>query len=313
MRWLAVNSGGPSAFITKRHVMSQPVKGVAAIVAACAIWGFVPLFYRLLDHVPPIEVMSHRTLWSFLFFGCVLALSGRSWELRRALSQRDDFLIMGAAALLIAMNWFFFIFSVHTNQVIESSLGYFIMPLVSVCFGLILFKERLSSSQWLAVFLATLAVVILTYGLRETPWIAFVLATSFSLYAVLKKHLSVAPMVSVTVEVLALSPFALLILSYFHWGEGSGAYLSDLQTTVLLMLSGPLTALPLILFSFGTRNVALSTAGLLQYLNPSLQFFCATVFLLEPLTRWHMLSFPLIWGALLIYSLSGIYASRSSR
>ena len=166
--------------------------------------------------------------------------------------------------------------------------------------------------SWLAVALAGVAVVVLTYGVGQLPWIALILSTSFSLYAVIKKRLSVAPMVSVTVEVLLLVPVALLVMGSFHM-EQQGAFGMDVKTTLLLMLSGPLTALPLILFSYGTQTVALSTAGILQYINPSLQFVCATIIFAEPLSQWHFVSFPLIWCALVLYSLSGLYENRLSK
>ena len=292
--------------------MTTTRKGVGAIVLACVIWGFVPLYYKLLAHVPPIEVLSHRTLWSFLFFAAVLALGKRLSEVRAALLCKSDFVFLAGSASLIALNWFFFIYAVQTDQTTEASLGYFIMPLVSVGFGVLIFRETLSKMSWLAVALAGVAVVVLTYGVGQLPWIALILSTSFSLYAVIKKRLSVAPMVSVTVEVLLLVPVALLVMGSFHM-EQQGAFGMDVKTTLLLMLSGPLTALPLILFSYGTQTVALSTAGILQYINPSLQFVCATIIFAEPLSQWHFVSFPLIWCALVLYSLSGFYENRLSK
>ena len=292
--------------------MTTTRKGVGAIVLACVIWGFVPLYYKLLAHVPPIEVLSHRTLWSFLFFAAVLAWGKRLSEVRAALLCKFDLVFLAGSASLIALNWFFFIYAVQTDQTTEASLGYFIMPLVSVGFGVMIFRETLSKMSWLAVALAGVAVVVLTYGVGQLPWIALILSTSFSLYAVIKKRLSVAPMVSVTVEVLLLVPVALLVMGSFHM-EQQGAFGMDVKTTLLLMLSGPLTALPLILFSYGTQTVALSTAGILQYINPSLQFVCATIIFAEPLSQWHFVSFPLIWCALVLYSLSGFYENRLSK
>lgn len=292
--------------------MTTTRKGVGAIVLACVIWGFVPLYYKLLAHVPPIEVLSHRTLWSFLFFAAVLAWGKRLSEVRAALLCKSDLVFLAGSASLIALNWFFFIYAVQTDQTTEASLGYFIMPLVSVGFGVLIFREALSKMSWLAVALAGVAVVVLTYGVGQLPWIALILSTSFSLYAVIKKRLSVAPMVSVTVEVLLLVPVALLVMGSFHM-EQQGAFGMDVKTTLLLMLSGPLTALPLILFSYGTQTVALSTAGILQYINPSLQFVCATIIFAEPLSQWHFVSFPLIWCALVLYSLSGFYENRLSK
>ena len=213
------------------------------------------------------------------------------------------------SALLIAINWFFFIFAIQSNNATEASLGYFIMPLVTVVWGLVLFQEKLSHAQWIAVLLAATAVLILTIGLAKAPWIALTLAFSFSYYAVLKKRLKISPMVSVTGEVLILMPLAAILIIYFHQGQG-GSFGKDYYTSFLLALSGPLTAAPLILFTYGALRVALSTAGILQYLNPSLQFFCAAVLFLEPLSIWHFISFPIIWTALAIYSWVGIKNSK---
>ena len=273
---------------------------------ACIIWGFAPIYYKLLSHVPPFELLAHRTIWSFLFFFAVLIYNRKVVELWNAIFvSRGDRAVVMISSVLIAINWFFFIFAIQTNNATEASLGYFIMPLVTVVWGLIIFKEKLSHTQWFAFLLAAVAVLILTVGLASAPWIALTLAVSFSFYAVLKKGLEISPMVSVTAEVFILIPVAFLLILYFHQGQG-GSFGKDLSTSFLLALSGPLTAAPLILFSYGALRVKLSTAGILQYINPSLQFFCAAVIFLEPLSIWHMISFPIIWIALGIYSWSGV-------
>ena len=280
-------------------------------MSACIIWGFAPIYYKLLVSVPPLELLAHRTLWSFIFFFVVLGIVGQIKELKTAIfSFNGQFRIILLASVLIAINWFFFIFAIQTNQTTEASLGYFIMPLVTVVWGLIIFRETLSILQWFSVLLATIAVCILTFGLGVPPWIALILSFSFSIYAVLKKKLTVSPIVSVTGEVLVLIPVGLLVLFYSHI-NGQGSFGSDWRLSILLALSGPLTAAPLILFSYGTRKVNLSTAGILQYLNPSLQFFCAAYIFMEPLSRWHMVAFPLIWVALIIYSWAGINKNRA--
>ena len=289
--------------------MSSSTAGILAIVIACVIWGFAPIYYKLLVNVPPLELVSHRTIWSFIFFFVVLGFVGRINELRSAVfSLKSHFRIILLSSVLIAINWLVFIYAIQTNQTTEASLGYFMMPLVTVVWGLVIFSEKLSIYQWLSVLLATVAVCILTIGMCVPPWLALILSFSFSIYAVLKKKLEISPIVSVTGEVLVLVPIGLLLLSYFHM-DGRGSFGADWRITILLALSGPLTAAPLILFSYGTRKVNLSTAGILQYLNPSLQFFCAAYIFMEPLSRWHMVAFPLIWLALIIYSWVGIKKS----
>jgi chloramphenicol-sensitive protein RarD len=289
--------------------MSEPAKGILAMALACAVWGFSPLFYKLLVHVPPLEILAHRTIWSFVFFAAVLLLQGRLVVLARALSSWRSAAVLGFAALMISTNWFFYISSVQLDKVIEASMAYYIFPLVSVLLGALVFRERLGRTQLLAVALAALAVIVLTAGLGVAPWIALVMAFTFGLYGVAKKSLELGPVVSVTAEVLLLSPIAVIVLWQVH-AQGQGAFGSGLSDSVLLALSGLVTAIPLILFSYATRRVSLATVGLVQYLNPTLQFFCATLIFREPFGFWHSLAFAMIWTALAIYSAATLRQER---
>ena len=292
--------------------MTDAAKGVLAIVAACVVWGLSAMFYKLLVHVPPLEVLAHRTIWSCVIFLGVLLVQGRVALLGRALSGPKEFLMIGFAALMISVNWFFFISSIQIGRAVEASLGYYIFPLVSVLFGALFFRERLGLVQRFAVGLATLAVVVLTAGLGVAPWIALILATSFAIYGVVKKSLSVGPVVSVTAEVLLLTPIAALVLWQAH-ATGGGAFGTSLGDSVLLMLSGLLTATPLILFSYATKRLTLVSVGLLQYLNPTLQFLVATLVFRELFTLWHAIAFGLIWTALALYSAAAWRQDRSAR
>ena len=186
--------------------MQEITKGIVAVITSATIWGVAPVYYSLLKHVPPVEILSHRTLWSFLFFAIVLMYQKRLVEIWEALYGKKAVLPMLIASVLIATNWFFFIYSVQTGQATQASLGYFIMPLVSVVFGVAIFKENLSCKQFLAVFLAAFAVLLLTYGLGVPPWIALIISISFALYGVIKKHLAIRPTVAVTIEVLFGTP-----------------------------------------------------------------------------------------------------------
>ena len=292
--------------------MSEPAKGILAIISAAVIWGLSPLFYKFLEHIPPLELLSHRTFWSFVFFILVLYFSRRIGELRAAMCDPSQAFLILVSAFLVAINWFFFIYSIQTNQATEASLGYFMLPLVSILFGMMVFKETLSRGQWFSVALASCAVLVLTYGFGNAPWIALTLSTSFSLYAVLKKRVKARPAISVTLEVLFLMPFALVLITFFHYQFG-GHFGQSITTSLLLSFSGPLTATPLILFSYGAHRATLSTVGVLQYINPSLQFLCATLVFAEPLNKWHAVAFPMIWVALIFYSSSSFYISRSDR
>ena len=291
--------------------MNRTAQGILAILAACVIWGLSPLYYNLLTMVPPLELLAQRTLWSFLFFALVLGLQGRFSALIHALGNRGHVITLFAAACAIAVNWYFFIYSVQINRVSEASLGYFIFPLVSVVFGLIVFKEKLSALQWVAVALAVFAVLILTYGLGVAPWLALVLSLSFGTYSVLKKRLDLSPVISVTLEVMLLLPLTVPYLLIQNWPIQDST--DSWQIWFLLMGSGPLTATPLILFSYATRRISMSTVGIMQYINPSIQFLVALLIFAEPMTDWHFGAFSIIWVAVVIYSWSGFSARNAAK
>ena len=291
--------------------MNRTAQGILAILAACVIWGLSPLYYNLLTMVPPLELLAQRTLWSFLFFVLVLGLQGRFSALIHALGNRGHVITLFAAACAIAVNWYFFIYSVQINRVSEASLGYFIFPLVAVVFGLIVFKEKLSALQWVAVALAVFAVLILTYGLGVAPWLALVLSLSFGTYSVLKKRLDLSPVISVTLEVMLLLPLTVPYLLIQNWPIQDST--DSWQIWFLLMGSGPLTATPLILFSYATRRISMSTVGIMQYINPSIQFLVALLIFAEPMTDWHFGAFSIIWVAVVIYSWSGFSARNAAK
>ena len=291
--------------------MNRTAQGILAILAACVIWGLSPLYYNLLTMVPPLELLAQRTLWSFLFFALVLGLQGRFSALIHALGNRGHVITLFAAACAIAVNWYFFIYSVQINRVSEASLGYFIFPLVAVVFGLIVFKEKLSALQWVAVALAVFAVLILTYGLAVAPWLALVLSLSFGTYSVLKKRLDLSPVISVTLEVMLLLPLTVPYLLIQNWPIQDST--DSWQIWFLLMGSGPLTATPLILFSYATRRISMSTVGIMQYINPSIQFLVALLIFAEPMTDWHFGAFSIIWVAVVIYSWSGFSARNAAK
>ncbi|WP_343245396.1 EamA family transporter RarD [Sulfitobacter faviae] len=203
--------------------MTDTTKGFAAMIAACCIWGLSSIFYKMLSHVPAAEVLAHRTLWSLVFFVIVLAVQRRLRAILDAMVGPRAFGLLAFAALVIATNWYLFIWAVQSGQATEAALGYYIFPLVSVLLGRLVFAERLSPVQLFAVGLVTVAVSLLTYGLGTAPWLAMALAASFGLYGLAKKRLAVGPVVSVTAEVLLLSPLAVLVL--WQTGDnGAGAF-----------------------------------------------------------------------------------------
>lgn len=295
--------------------MREGTKGFWAMIAVCVSWGLSPIYYRALSHVPTVEVLAHRTLWSLALFGVVLGLQGRLRQLAAAMAGPQIGRI-AFAAITVSANWGLFIWAVQSGHVVQSSLGYYIFPLVAVLLGVLVFGERLTRAQAAAVALAALAVGLLTWGLGVAPWISLGLAITFGLYGVVKKALALGPVLSVAAEVALLSPLAAgwLIL------QGAGlmpaalaqpfVFGTDLASSLLLVGSGLITAVPLILFSYAARRLGMAALGLMLYLNPTLQFLCAVLLFGEPFTRWHMIAFAMIWAALAIYSASALGQAR---
>ena len=287
--------------------MKNPPFGILAILAASLIWGLSGLFYKALAHVPPLEELSHRTLWSLLLFGVILAIRGRLWAVLVALKSRRSVAALALAAVMISVNWGGFIMSIQFGYALEASLGYYFFPLMVVLLGALFLGERFSRGQGAALALMGLAVAVLTLGLGAPPWIALYLASTFAIYALLKKKIAAGPMVSVFIEVLLLAPIAIIWLYGAHmhgWAtvaRPAGWFGTSWQDSLLLMLTGPMTAGPLLLFSFAAQRARLSTLGLIQYLNPTLQFLVAAMIFGEPFTKWHGFALPLIWAALALY------------
>ncbi len=282
------------------------------MVLACTIWGISPLYYKLLADIPAPDVLAHRTLWSAVFFTGVLALRGMLpalWDSLRGWARLGR---MALAALFISINWFFFIYAIQIGRATEASLGYYIFPLVAVVMGMAVFGERPSRWQLGAVGLAAVAVGVLTLGLGVAPWISLLLAFSFGAYGVMKKGLKVNAIASVTAEVWILAPLALGWLALVQVDPGARSELTAGQVALLLG-SGPLTALPLILFSAASKQVSMGTLGLVQYLNPTLQFLCAVLIFGEAFTGYHAVAFGLIWAALALYSATAVGVERARR
>jgi len=298
--------------------MSEPLKGVLSMMVACTVWGLSGIFFKALAAVPPGEILAHRVLWTVAFFWIVLAVQGRLGELRAAAGRGRNWLILGATGALIATNWFAFIFAIQAGRGLEASLGYYVFPLVAVLLGYLVLGERFSRLQGAAIALAAAAVALLTLGLGAPPWIALLLGVTFGGYGLLKNMLGLGPAVSVSFETGLLAPLALVWLIGLHagaWSDPGGrpgaAFGGDLRATVLLVLSGPLmTGGPLILFSYAARRIRLATLGLVQYLNPTLQFAVAVAVFAEPFTAWHAVAFPMIWAALALYSAASLRQDR---
>ena len=292
--------------------MTEATKGVLAMIGACLIWGLAPIYYKALSEVPALELFAHRGIWALVFFALILAAQGRLRALGGALSGPSRRTLVLSAAL-VGVNWGLFIWAVLVERATEASLGYFILPLFVVLLGTLLLGDRLRRAQGLAVALAAFAVALLTWGLGQVPWIALVLAATFALYSLIKNRLDMGAILSVTAESAILAPGLLAVLAYYHATGAGGHFGSGVTVSLMLALAGPITALPLILYSYAARRVRLSTVGLLSYLNPTLQFLVAVLVFAEPFGPWHAVAFPLIWLALAIYSVSALRAERASR
>jgi chloramphenicol-sensitive protein RarD len=283
---------------SKGAAMTEGRKGVLAIAAAATVWGLSGVYYKALSAVPPLEVLSHRTLWSTLFFLAVLAAQGRVGEAAAVLARPRAWAPLAASAVLIAVNWLLFIAAVQEGRALEASLGYYIFPLVAVALGFLVLGERFTPRQSAAIGLAAAAVVLLTLGTGAAPWTALALAGTFGAYGLIKNRVRVGPVASVFVETLILAPLALGWLAWL----GGGAFGRDWGTSAMLAFSGPLTGGPLMLFAYAARRIPYATVGLVQYLNPTLQFAVAVALFGEPFSLWHAAAFGMIWAGLALYS-----------
>lgn len=287
-------------------------RGLLAAVGAYGIWGLLPLFFRLLHHVDPVEIVTQRVLWSLLLILGLLALRRGLPAFRVALHTPRLLAALAASALMIAINWLTYVWAVNSGHVVATSLGYFLNPLVNVALGVLLFKERLRRAQMAAIGVAAIGVAILAGAALTSLWISLTLAFSFAFYGLLRKVTPVAPMTGLGVETLLLAPPA---LAYLFWeaGHGNVGFGQDAPTTALLIVSGAVTTIPLVLFATAAQRLPMATLGLLQYLAPTLQFLCGVLLFSERLSSGQIASFGLIWLGLLLFAGDGIAAARRNR
>ena len=285
--------------------------GIVYAVAGFVLWGLMPLYFRQIAAVPALEVVLHRSVWALLFLVGVLAVLRRFGWLRQAAKQPRVVGLFFLNAWLLAGNWLLYVHAVQSGQVVQASLGYFINPIVNVLLGVLVLHERLRPMQWAAVALAALGVLWLTLRAGQLPWIALVLAFSFGLYGLIRKTSTLGALEGLTLETLLLAPLALPLLAWWTL-SGSGAMAAgNLSLDLWLLLAGPLTALPLLLFAAGARRLPLATVGLLQYISPTIQLALAVWVFREPFDSARLLGFLLIWAALALYSMDAWWRLRS--
>lgn len=276
--------------------------GLLYAALAFTTWGLYPLYLLQVSSVPPLEVVLHRSAWSLLFLLGILAVLGRwSWlgALRR---QPRQLALFAASSLLLSTNWLVYIYAVVSGHVLDASLGYFINPLVNVLLGVLVLKERLRAVQWAAVGLAAAGVAWLTVNAGHLPWVALVLAISFAVYGLIRKTATLGALEGLTLETLMLAPLVLPALVWISITAGGALSRGDWALNGWLLLLGPLTALPLLLFGAAARRLPLATVGLVQYLSPSLQFGLGVWVFNEPMQVQRLAGFVLIWAGLALYS-----------
>lgn len=283
--------------------------GLLAAALSYALWGLFPLYFRQVAEVPALEIVLHRSVWSLAFVALIL-LAQRRWAWIGPVLRQPRTLAVGAAcALLLTTNWLVYVWAVNHGRVLEASLGYFINPLVNVALGVIFLRERLRAAQQGALVFAAAGVAWLTWTAGVPPWIALALAFSFGIYGLLRKTAPIGALEGLALETALLAPLAIPALLWTSLHGGALQHASA-PTWAWLLFAGPLTAVPLLLFAVGARQVTLATMGLLQYLAPTIQFFLAVWLFGEPLQPARLAGFVLIWIGLAIYSAESLWRLR---
>jgi chloramphenicol-sensitive protein RarD len=281
--------------------------GMLYAALAYVLWGVFPVYFKALHEVPADEILVHRVLWSLAFVLVVLAWR-RQWSwLGNAIRQPKVLAGFAASALILSSNWFIYIWAVNSGHVLDASLGYFINPLVNVTLGFVFLHERLRPAQWLAVALAACGVAWLTWQSGHLPWVALLLATTFGAYGLLRKTASLGPLEGLTLETLILFPLALCYLIMLIVTNHNSFLSVGASSQWLLAAAGPITAIPLLLFAAGARRIPMSMLGLMQYISPTLQLLLGVWLYKEPFGGARLAGFILIWTALLVYSLEGLW------
>ena len=285
-------------------------QGLAFALTAYVLWGFLPLYMKLLSHIPPAEVVAHRVIWSLPIAATLLIILGRTGDIKTALTT-PKMLAMGCVtAALISINWGFYVWAITSGHALDAALGYYINPLFSVFLGAVLLGERLNKLQLAALALAFAAVVILTLEAGKLPWVAIALFVTWGFYALAKKSLPIGPNQGFLLEVMILTPPA---IAYIIWLGPTGNFLGSAYDTWLLLGCGVVTAVPLLIYANGAKLLRLSTIAILQYIAPTMIFLIGVFVFKEPFGGARMVAFPMIWIALVLYSIAILRNMRAAR
>jgi chloramphenicol-sensitive protein RarD len=291
----------------------QHTSAFIAAVASFATWGLVPIYWKLLSRVPALEILAHRFVWTIVFLGLLLSRQERWREVIGNLRRRRSALFCLGSGIMVGLNWLLFIWAVNIGRVLETSLGYFMTPIVNVLLGAVILRERLSAWQTASILIALVAVSILAFGYGHFPWIALGLCTSFGLYGLLRKQSGTAAIPGLFLETLFLLPLALVYLVLLANRGALTFGPSHISLSVILTTSGIVTAVPLIWFGYAARHLRLVTIGFLQYLSPSISFILGLFVYHETFTRQHFITFLLIWFALVLVSAEAVLRWRATK
>jgi chloramphenicol-sensitive protein RarD len=280
--------------------------GIWYAISAYVAWGILPLYWHCIEQISPLQILSHRIFWSFLFVTLLITFTKQWPQVKIVFRSWKTILLILGCSVFISANWFIYIWAVNNGHVIETSLGYYINPFISIAFGMIVFRERLDKWEWIALSCAIIGVVVQTVEFGQIPWIALALALTFAVYGLSKKLIKVNSMISLTLETMMITPFAVGYLLFVE-GNGQGAIEhAPIFVIFLLICSGVITALPLLWFANGAKRVSLTTMGFIQYLAPTISLILGIFFFHEQFTKVDLISFGFIWLALVIYTLSRI-------
>ena len=291
----------------------QHTSAFIAAVASFATWGLVPIYWKLLSRVPALEILAHRFVWTIVFLGLLLSWQERWREVIGNLRRRRSALFCLGSGIMVGLNWLLFIWAVNIGHVLETSLGYFMTPIVNVLLGAVILRERLSAWQTASILIALVAVSILAFGYGHFPWIALGLCTSFGLYGLLRKQSGTAAIPGLFLETLFLLPLALVYLVILANRGALTFGPLHLALSAILTTSGIVTAVPLIWFGYAARHLRLVTIGFLQYLSPSISFILGLFVYHETFTRQHFITFLLIWIALVLFSAEAVLRWRATK
>ncbi len=295
----------------QKNIKNESLSGLLAGASAFLIWGLVPIYWKVLSHVPAHETITHRIVWSFIFLLPIIFFQGQWKIFINTFKSFKTIMWLFVTTLLVASNWFLFIWAVNHDMILQASLGYYINPLVNVLLGFLFLQERLRKFQMVAVIIAAIGVLYITYQYGSFPYIAIILAVTFGLYGLIRKKLNLNAAVGLAVETLILTIPGLVYLAWLE-KTGSAAFLhSDQITDIFLICTALVTALPLLLFNIGVRRLKLATIGFLQYIGPSMMFLLAVFAYDEPLSEHQLIAFIFIWTALVVYTVDSTRAYRA--